>query len=388
VEGRVDLVNRRWADYTGEPPAGAVGRQWSDAVHPDDRGRVRDLRERAEAAREAIELEVRFRRHDGAYRWHLARVVPVVLPAGAGAGVVAWYGAALDIEDRKQEAAALARTVGELQAANADLARVSDDLQAANAELATTNAELAAANVEARAARAVAEQASEAKTQFLATMSHELRTPLNAVLGYVDLLGIEDLAGPLTAAQRGYLDRVTASARHLLGLIDEVLDLSKVEAGRMAVVLHPTAPGPEVLAAAALVRPQAAAKGLALVVEPSADADAGSDDGGGPRVIADPDRLRQVLVNLLGNAVKFTAAGGRVTAARRAAGRRRRSRAGARCGSWSRTRASASRPTGSTPSSSRSCRPRTATTGPAPTSTRGGTAGRGSGSPSAGGWRG
>jgi len=313
VDGRVDLVNRRWTDYTGGPPAGAVGRHWSDAVHPDDQGQVRALREHAVATGEAIELEVRLRRHDGAYRWHLARVVPVVLPAApeAGAGgtggadVVAWYGAALDIEDRKREAAALAHTVGELQAANADLARLTDDLQAANAGL-------AAANVEARAARTVAEQASEAKTQFLATMSHELRTPLNAVLGYVDLLGLE-LAGPLTAAQRGYLDRVTANARHLLGLINEVLDLARVEAGRMTVVLHPTPPRPEVLAAAALVRPQADAKRLALVVEAPTSTDADLVPDGELRVIADPDRLRQVLVNLLGNAVKFTEPGGRVT---------------------------------------------------------------------------
>jgi PAS domain S-box-containing protein len=309
VDGRVDLVNRRWADYTGESSAAAAGRHWSDAVHPDDQPQVRALREHAVATGEPMELEVRFRRGDGAHRWHLARVVPVVLPAGAGAGgapgagVVAWYGAALDIEDRKREAGALARTVAELQTANRDLARLTSELQGTNAELAT-------ANVEARAARAVAEQASEAKTQFLATMSHELRTPLNAVLGYVDLLGVEEIAGPLTLAQRGYLERVAASARHLLGLINEVLDLAKVEAGRMTVTLHPTAPGPEVRAAAALVRPQADAKHLALVVDAPAGAGAPDADF---RVLADPDRLRQVLVNLLGNAVKFTGPGGRVT---------------------------------------------------------------------------
>ena len=305
TDGRVNLANRRWAEYSGRPAADAVGRHWSDAVHPDDQDQVRTLREHAVTTGEAIELEVRFRRHDGAYRWHLARVVPVVVPPAAGdeaaapaEAVVAWYGAALDIEDRKLEAAALVRTVGELKAANADLARLTGDLQAANAGL-------AAANVEARAARAVAEQASAAKTQFLATMSHELRTPLNAVLGYVDLLRVETIAGPLTGAQRGYLDRVDASARHLLGLIDEVLDFAKVEAGRMRVLLHPTAPRPEALAAVALVRPQADAKRLAIEVDARGDP--------GLRVIADPDRLRQVLVNLLSNAVKFTEPGGRVT---------------------------------------------------------------------------
>ncbi len=300
-DGTIDLVNRRWADYTGQAPEAAVGAHWSEVVHPDDADRVRALREQAIADELSAEIEVRFRRHDGAYRWHAARVVPVRVDSGEGA-VFGWHGAALDVEDRRREAAELARTVGQLQRANADLARLTDDLQAANEGL-------EAANVEARAARAVAEQASAAKSQFLATMSHELRTPLNAVLGYVDLLGLE-IGGPLTGEQRGYLDRVTSSARHLLGLIDEVLDLSKVEAGEMTVALQPTLVDPELLGAVALVRPQAAAKGLALAVD--VDAAGGAAVDGGVRVLADPDRLRQVLVNLLGNAVKFTGPAGRV----------------------------------------------------------------------------
>ena len=199
--------------------------------------------------------------------------------------------------ERELAAAAASARAAALEEQNAALARLTEELQAANAEL-------AAANVEARAARAVAEQANAAKSEFLATMSHELRTPLNAVLGYADLLGVEDIAGPLSGAQRGYVDRVTTSARHLLGLIDEVLDLAKVEAGQMTVALQPTAVRAELLAAAALVRPQAEARGLALTVEAPPEAEW--------RVVADPDRLRQVLVNLLGNAVKFTEPGGRV----------------------------------------------------------------------------
>ncbi|HEY0778727.1 MAG TPA: PAS domain-containing protein, partial [Gemmatirosa sp.] len=311
-DGTIDLANQRWTEYTGRSPADTIGSYWADVVHPDDRARVRTLREYAIATEEPIEIEARFRRHDGAYRWHVARVVPVrVGPAAAAARhadhatsasartidpIVAWYGAALDIEDRKREAAELAQTVGELKRANAELARVTDDLR-------TTNEELEAANVEARAARVVAEHANDAKTQFLATMSHELRTPLNAVLGYVDLLELE-LAGPLTTDQRAYLDRVTTSARHLLGLINEVLDLAKVEAGQMSVALQPTVVRGHVLDAATLVRPQAERKGLVLAVDPP--------EAAGLRVLADPDRLRQVLVNLLGNAVKFTPSGGRV----------------------------------------------------------------------------
>jgi PAS domain S-box-containing protein len=148
VDGRVDLVNGRWAEYTGRQPDHSVGHHWSDVVHPSDRDQVRERREHAIATGQAIELEVRFLRHDGVYRWHLARVVPVVVPAdrgpgpsGVGVGVVAWYGAALDVEDRKREAAALADSIAELQAANDDLARLTDEVQGANAELEAANVE-------------------------------------------------------------------------------------------------------------------------------------------------------------------------------------------------------------------------------------------------------
>src|SRR6185312_14568026 len=85
-----------------------------------------------------------------------------------------------------------------------------------------------------RAARAEAEAASQAKTEFLAMMSHELRTPLNAVIGYAELLDL-GIAGPLAAEQRHQLSRIRTSGRHLLGLVNEVLDLAKIEAGRLSV---------------------------------------------------------------------------------------------------------------------------------------------------------
>jgi signal transduction histidine kinase len=210
--------------------------------------------------------------------------------------VFGWYGGAADIHDRRRETTELARTVEELRNANAQLERLTDDLR-------FTNDELAAASAEASAARVLAEQASAAKSAFLATMSHELRTPLNAVLGYVELLTL-GVVGEVTAGQRGYLDRVTASARHLLGLINEVLDLTKVESGQMHVELAPTALEDQVRHALTLVRPQAQARGLDVVV------DAGTPD---LMALADAGRVRQILVNLLGNAVRFTAPGGRIT---------------------------------------------------------------------------
>jgi len=292
LDGTIDMVNQRWSDFTGEPATTFAGQHWNVIVHPDDREHVAALRDRAIATNEGFEVEARFGHGDGSYRWHLARVVPVTDATGT---VLAWHGAAVDIHDRRREAAELARTVAELRDANRRLERLTADLQAANDDLAT-------AHLEASTARVMAEQASAAKTQFLATMSHELRTPLNAVLGYVELIDLE-IVGPLTPGQRGYLARVTTSARHLLGLINEVLDLSRVESGQMTVTPRPMALGTEAEAAVTLVRPQAEAKALAVATRVPA---------GDVRVVADPDRVRQILVNLLGNAVKFTERGGRV----------------------------------------------------------------------------
>ena len=154
-----------------------------------------------------------------------------------------------------------------------------------------------------RDARAEAENANRAKSEFLANMSHELRTPLNASLGYADLLDME-LAGPLTPGQREYLERIRVSNHHLLGLVEDVLDLSKLSAGRMAVEREPADAATAVVSALTLVQPQADVRGVAVY-----DRCAGCD----VTYVGDEDRVRQVLVNLLSNAVKFTQPGGQVT---------------------------------------------------------------------------
>ena len=146
-------------------------------------------------------------------------------------------------------------------------------------------------------ARGQAEAANHAKSDFLATMSHELRTPLNAILGYGQLLEM-GLVGSLNAEQRGHLERIRLSSRHLLGLINEVLDLAKVEAGRLKVQAIPVSAVETINAAVTLVHPQVQAKGLRLADQ--------SASARRLRYVGDEDRTRQILINLLSNATKFT----------------------------------------------------------------------------------
>ncbi|HEX6371851.1 MAG TPA: ATP-binding protein [Longimicrobium sp.] len=153
---------------------------------------------------------------------------------------------------------------------------------------------------DAQAARAEAEAANRAKADFLASMSHELRTPLNAIGGYVELLEL-GIHGPLAEAQRGALARITANQRHLLALINDILSFARLEAGSIHFDVQ-ALPAQEVLAGVeSLVAPQAEARGVAYTSEPCDPS---------LRFLGDPERVRQVLLNLVGNAIKFTREGG------------------------------------------------------------------------------
>jgi PAS domain S-box-containing protein len=180
-------------------------------------------------------------------------------------------------------------------------AKVTRDLTARRA----ADALLQSAAEAAEEARAAAEAANRAKSGFLATMSHEIRTPVNAILGYYDLLDLE-IGGKLTAEQRRYIERAGASGRHLLTLIDEVLDFSRIEADRVTVGSATFRLGDAVRGAIALIEPLAQDNGVGLV-----DAVAGTAAELFAR--GDEGRVRQILVNLMTNAVKFSSTGGRIT---------------------------------------------------------------------------
>ena len=149
---------------------------------------------------------------------------------------------------------------------------------------------------EAEVARAEAERANNSKTDFLAVMSHELRTPLTAIMGYEELLS-DGITGPVTELQRQQLGRINASARHLLGLIDEILTFARVDIGRERVRWESISVNNTLADAAALVESMATAKKLRLVVTlPDED----------QSIQTDGTKLRQMLVNLLSNGIKFT----------------------------------------------------------------------------------
>ena len=184
-----------------------------------------------------------------------------------------------------------------------ELARLAASFNRMAERVGLAQQELEAQTVAAKQAHADAESASRAKSQFLAVMSHELRTPLNAIGGYTELMEL-GLRGPITDEQRRDLTRIRASQQHLLGLISGVLDLSRIESGRVSYQVSPILLDPFLAGVDALVEPQAAAKSLTLDYEPGEPTLA---------VSADHEKLRQILLNLLSNAIRFTPRGGRIS---------------------------------------------------------------------------
>jgi signal transduction histidine kinase len=152
-------------------------------------------------------------------------------------------------------------------------------------------------------ARARADEANRAKTEFLAVMSHELRTPLNAIAGYAELMEL-GVHGPVTDAQRDALARIQRSGRHLLGLINDVLNFARIEGAHVELAIASVALDERLSVLETLLAPQLEAKHIRYTYERC---------DGGIRVAADPDKLDQIMLNLLSNAIKFTASGGTIT---------------------------------------------------------------------------
>ena len=202
-----------------------------------------------------------------------------------------------------------ARLFGETEESRAQLEQQTSELEEAQAEMEVAHDELQRAYAdleertrEAERARQAADEANAAKSAFLATMSHELRTPLNAIAGYTQLLEM-GVHGPVTPAQHEALDKIRRNQTHLLGLINDVLNFARIEAGQVQYELEEVPVDAALRAVKALVEPQIRGKGLAYSYR---------DGDGTVTVRADRERMEQVVLNLLSNAVKFTDRGGRV----------------------------------------------------------------------------
>ena len=254
-DGYFKRVNPAWHRILGYTEQELLGRPYMDFVHPDERNATGAQAKTLSDGREVITFENRYRHKDGTIRWLLWTSAP--LPAKQ---II--YGAARDITERKEAEETLGTLVRELELS-----------------------------------KSRAEDATEAKSAFLANMSHEIRTPLTAILGMTSLA----LDTRLTSEQKDYLTTVRSSAEALLDVINDVLDFSKIEAQRLDLESTEFDIRETVGDAVALLAHRAAEKGLELLFDIAGDVPA--------TVVGDPGRLRQVLLNIVGNAVKFTSKG-------------------------------------------------------------------------------
>ncbi len=250
-DGTVNWVNERAAEYLGVMHAKDSNFVWIDFMHAEDVSASDNRWQAAINSGLVYEVEFRLRRADGVYRWHLARAVADRDQAGQ---ILRWIGTNTDIDDQKR--------------AELDLA----------------------------AAKVVAEEANLAKSAFIANMSHELRTPLSAIIGYSEMMAEEMSDGCKPGELASDMAKVESNARHLLGLINDVLDLSKVESGKMDVFTEEFAIEPTLREVASTVASLVANKGNTLQLELAPDLGT---------MRSDLVKLRQMLLNLLSNAAKF-----------------------------------------------------------------------------------
>lgn len=284
ADGHITFLNRFGQQFFGYTADEVVGRHVMETIVPptDDAGRsLADLMAQVCADPAAFEQHVNENiKRNGERVWVAWTNRVEYDEQGAVRGILS---VGTDITARKQAEEEVARL-------HEDLRRHADELEQRVQE---RTAELAVAKEQAEAA-------DRLKSAFLATMSHELRTPLNSIIGFTGII-LQELAGPLNAEQNKQLEMVRGSARHLLALINDVLDLSKIEAGQLQVVDEPVDLRAAIEHAAALVQPLADKKGLTLQVTIAPEV--------GP-MNGDRRRIEQVLLNLLNNAVKFTLQGG------------------------------------------------------------------------------
>jgi PAS domain S-box-containing protein len=263
--GNCIYVNEQWCQMTGVSIQAGLGTGWVQTLHPEDRDRVVTEWSQALAQQVFYRNEARCVRPDGSLFWFYCQALPETDSTGS---VIGYVGTVIDITERKQ--------------AEEQLQRMNEQLKETNIQLART---------------------TQLKDEFLANMSHELRTPLNAILGMSE--GLTDgVFGSINERQAKAIATIERSGKHLLELIDDILDLSKIESGKLELQLSEVSVKSLCNASLAFIKQMAFKKDIRLIT--SIPSHLGS-------IQVDERRLRQVLINLLSNAVKFTPLGGSVT---------------------------------------------------------------------------
>jgi PAS domain S-box-containing protein len=323
ARGHVLTWNAGAASLKGYQAQEIIGRHFSAFYPPEDIAAGKPAMELVEAARDGRFEDEGWRlRRDGSRFW--ANVIVTALRDGSGE-VVGFAKVTRDLTERRAAeeqairlaAESAARATAELRSHELDalnyalqeqaieLEAQTEEAKALAEQLEETNQELEEALEAAQTAQTAAERASRAKSDFLAVMSHELRTPLNAIGGHTQILEM-GLHGPVTDGQREALERIGRAQRHLLGLINNVLNLSRIETGRVEYRIRPVLVSSVVADLASLVQPQFSARQISLVSHMP------KSDGTDVYVAADREKLIQILTNLLGNAAKFTPPRGEV----------------------------------------------------------------------------
>jgi PAS domain S-box-containing protein len=295
-DGYIFFYNRRWYDYTGTSLEEMLGWGWEKMHHPDHLSRVKEIWTAHLRDGRPWEDTFPLRAKDGKYRWFLSAAFPIRDPAGK---ILRWFGTNTDITEHM-------RAEEEVLRLNADLERRvierTAQVQAANAELLTEVAERQKGQVALRDKNIELQAAAEVKDLFLANMSHELRTPLNGIIGFAEFL-VDGKPGMINPKQKEYLQDILNSGRHLLQLISDILDLTRVGACKMEFCSEKFSLRKAIEETCAVSEPMARKKAIQINVNVAHNLG---------EVMIDQQKFKQILSNLLSNAIKFNHDGGKV----------------------------------------------------------------------------